>query len=281
MTPNVLTVDVEDWYHDADGLADRPVTAPRGRVGENLRRLLDLLDELGGHATFFVLGELAEHEPALVAEIVRRGHEVGSHGFRHRPLAGLLRREFREDVRRSRETLEQTASSPVTGFRAPYFSIKAGVRWPLEVVRESGFQYDSSVLPIDRAPGLEVVSPVAPYRAPGVGIWEVPVSVARVLAWNLPLFGGAALRLLPAGFLERELDRFRRRHGPAVLHLHPWELDPEGPESAAVPAAIRAFKRIGRRRLPARLRRLGGRYGLTSIREAFPEIADPARTPSR
>src|SRR5581483_10995404 len=46
-------------------------------------RTLDLLDELGMRATFFVLGELAEAHADLVAEIRRRGHTVGSHGYRH------------------------------------------------------------------------------------------------------------------------------------------------------------------------------------------------------
>ena len=280
MTRNILTVDAEDWYHDADGLARRSVEAPRGRVGENLRRLLDLLDECDGHATFFVLGELAATDPALFAEVARRGHEVASHGYHHHPLPALLRREFREEVRRSRAILEDATGSAVNGFRAPYFSIKAGVRWPLEIVRDGGFVYDSSIVPIDRAPGLEVVSPVVPYRPAGVGIWEVPISVTHILLWNLPLFGGASLRLLPLGFLERELERFRHEHGPAVLHVHPWELDPEGPEADSVPRLVRVFKRVGRRQLATRLRHLGRRYGFTSIREGFAAIVAPGRTPS-
>jgi peptidoglycan/xylan/chitin deacetylase (PgdA/CDA1 family) len=44
---------------------------------------LDLLDELGLQATFFVLGSLVEAYPALVKEIISRGHTVGSHGYRH------------------------------------------------------------------------------------------------------------------------------------------------------------------------------------------------------
>lgn len=45
--------------------------------------VLDVLDELGIRATFFPLGSMVERHPALAAEVVRRGHLVGTHGFSH------------------------------------------------------------------------------------------------------------------------------------------------------------------------------------------------------
>lgn len=44
---------------------------------------LDRLDELGLRATFFQLGSMVERHPELVAEVLRRGHDVGTHGYRH------------------------------------------------------------------------------------------------------------------------------------------------------------------------------------------------------
>jgi peptidoglycan/xylan/chitin deacetylase (PgdA/CDA1 family) len=46
-------------------------------------RLLDLLDRHRARATFFVIGQLAEKHPALIAEILRRGHEVAHHTHTH------------------------------------------------------------------------------------------------------------------------------------------------------------------------------------------------------
>ena len=276
---NALTIDVEDWYHDGDGLADSPTREPASRVERNVIRLLDVLDRRGARATLFFLGAVAERFPALVCDAQARGHEVASHGYDHRPIAKWLRREFRADVARSVAVLEDLIGARVAGYRAPYFSIKAGVHWPADVLAELGLAYDSSVLPIDRAPGFEVVSPRAPYRLAS-GVWEVPVAINRFGPWNLPLLGGFALRVLPLRFVERRLAEFNAEIGPAVVHLHPWEIDVEGPEPASVSRAIRALKRVGRRRLEEKLDRLLARHAFASIAAVFPSVVNLQPSPS-
>jgi polysaccharide deacetylase family protein (PEP-CTERM system associated) len=273
---NALTIDVEDWYHDGEGLGAAAPVGAEPRVDRTLPRLLDLAEAAGARATLFFLGEVAERFPGLVREAALRGHEIASHGYRHRPLGALLRREFRDDVRRSLERLGELSGAPVAGYRAPYFSIKSGVRWPVEILAGEGLRYDSSILPIDRAPGLELVSGRAPYRLPS-GLWEVPVAVGRFGFWNLPFVGGFALRALPYGFVRRRLADFNREVGPAVVHLHPWEIDAEAPEVESVPRVIRAWKRLGRRGLTAKLARLLAEHRFAPIREVFPEVVrDPA-----
>ena len=268
---HVLTIDVEDWYHHGLGDADADAARFEKRVERNVTRLLDLLDTHRTRATFFVLGEIAVALPALVREMQGRGHEIGSHGYHHRPLRALLRREFRDELARSFAVLSDLVGEPVAGYRAPYFSIKAGVRWPLDAIAAAGFRYDSSVLPIDRPPGLEVVSPRTPHRVAG-DLWEVPVAVNRYFAWNLPLLGGFALRLLPVPFLLRRLDEFGEEFGPAVIHLHPWEIDHEGPELDSVPAVVRGFKRWGRAGLEEKLDRLLAERPFSAIADVFPDV---------
>ena len=274
---NALTVDVEDWYHDAEGLGGHRLDAPAARVDRNLRQLLDLFDVAGAKATLFFLGEVAETFPALVREAKQRGHEIASHGYGHQSLRALLQREFRDQLRRSVALLSDLTGTRVRGFRAPYFSIRAGVDWPAEILAEEGIAYDSSILPIDRAPGLELVTPRAPYRLSS-GVWEVPVSVSRYVFWNLPLLGGFALRALPYGFSRRRLTEFNREVGPAVIHIHPWEIDAKGPEADSIPAFIRAFKRLGRAGLLAKLERLIRDVPLKSIAEVFPQVVEPIET---
>ncbi|HEU4428827.1 MAG TPA: polysaccharide deacetylase family protein, partial [Myxococcota bacterium] len=81
---HLLTVAVEDYFQTA-GLApwigvDR-WSRLESRVEVGTRRTLDLLDEFGIHATFFVLGWVAERAPGLVREISARGHEIASKGY--------------------------------------------------------------------------------------------------------------------------------------------------------------------------------------------------------
>ena len=268
---NALTIDVEDWHHDAEGLGGILHGEPEPRVEHNLRRLMSLLERHRVHATLFFLGDVAERFPGLVRDAFELGHEIASHGDRHRKIGTMLRREFRADVERSLRRLEDLTGAAVHGYRAPYFSIKADVHWPGDLLAELGVRYDSSVLPIDRAPGLELVSPRTPYRLAS-GLWEVPVAISRFGFWNLPLLGGFALRALPLRFAERRLLEFNREVGAAVIHLHPWEIDARGPEVLSMSPLVRGLKRVGRGGLPQKIEGLLSGHAFGSIAEVFSDI---------
>ena len=262
-----MSVDVEDWFHDGGFAADGPGAR---RVERNTDVLLEHFAAAGARATFFVLGAVAEDHPALVRRIVAAGHEVASHGHGHHHLSQQLWREFRADVERSRRVLEDVAGAPVRGYRAPYFAIRAGVRWPIEQLAEAGYAYDSSILASDRPPGLELVCPRTPYRHPN-GLWEVPVAVLQLFRfWHLPAWSGWGLRLLPPRLLRHGLRRFERDVGPGVFYVHPWELDPESPTG---PGAARWLLRVGRERLLPRLTALLRERTFVPIRELFPQVA--------
>ncbi len=265
---HALTIDVEDWYHDwmADG-----GTTPESRVEGNTLRLLELLEPFGVKATFFFLGQVAERFPRLVRRVAAAGHELGSHGYRHCPVTQMTRREFREDVSRSLRVIEDAAGVPAQGYRAPYFSIKSGVAWPVHTLTELGLRYDSSILPIDRPPGIELACPRRPFQHP-TGLWEVPVAVLQLLHfWHLPLASGAGLRTLPFSRLERWVRRFERDVGAGVFYLHPWELDPDSPTA---PRLSRRLLRVGRRHLPERLATLLRHFRFAPIAEVFADQLD-------
>lgn len=267
---HALSVDVEDWYHDGEV----PVTGTsERRVEANTERLLEMFAAHGARATFFFLGEVAERYPALVRRTAEAGHEIGSHGYRHRPVSDLLSREFRDDVARSLHLLQDLCGKPVLGYRAPYFSIKAGVRWPIDLLAEVGFRYDSSILAIDRPPGLELVSPRAPYRHHN-GLWEAPVAILQLFFfWHLPLASGAGLRILPPRLLHWLVHQFERDVGSGVFYLHPWEIDPGSPTG---PGAGRWLLRVGRERLIGRLDALLGERKFESIAGTFKMLANDA-----
>ena len=271
---HALSIDVEDWYHDF--LVD-PRTPRESRVEANTLGVLDLLEEHGVRGTFFFLGEVAEQFPALVRRVATAGHEVGSHGYRHYPVSRMTRREFLSDVARSLRVIEDAVGQPVLGYRAPYFSIKAGVRWPIDILKELGLRYDASVLPIGRPPGMQLVCPREPFQHAN-GLWEIPVAMLQVLTFmHLPLASGNGLRWFPGQMWRRWVRRFERDIGAGVFYVHPWEFDPGSP---VAPRLSRWFLRVGRRRLPARFRQLLRETSFAPIVEVFASQLGAAAAPA-
>jgi peptidoglycan-N-acetylglucosamine deacetylase len=87
-------------------------------------RYLDLLDELGIPATFFLIGKNASVSPELVREYVRRGHQIAGHGFDHTRFNRLGRRALLEQC----ATTNQALGSQISGrpwVRPPHGSLDA------------------------------------------------------------------------------------------------------------------------------------------------------------
>jgi len=254
---NALTIDVEDYFQ-VNAFArqirfDQWDSYPL-RVGDNTRRILDLLDEFGIKATFFVLGWVAERLPDLVQDIHARGHEVGSHGYGHQLIYSIDPDVFRTDVRRAKNILETITGAPVTGYRAPSYSITKKSLWALDILIEEGFAYDSSIFPVYHDTYGMPDAPRFPHvisRQAG-SIREFPLTTypARwgTKEYRLPIAGGGYLRLLPAELLRRGIQAINRQEGkPAVLYFHPWELDPGQPRiKAGLRSCFRHYLNLAR-----------------------------------
>src|SRR5262249_54925187 len=123
---NAMTVDVEDYYHvsafercvDRDGWDEF-----EPRVLASTRKILDVLDEAAVRGTFFILGWVARRHPHLVRDIHAAGHEIGCHSFWHHLVYSQTPAEFRDDLRRARDLLENLTGAAVRAYRAPSFSI--------------------------------------------------------------------------------------------------------------------------------------------------------------
>lgn len=240
MIRHCFTVDVEEYFHaSAMERVAPPGTWDRleHRVELGVDRLLRLMDDGGHLGTFFVLGWVAERYPALVRRIAEQGHEIGSHGWKHRRVSTLSPDEFRVTIRRSRAVLEDVTGRRVVGYRAPSFSIGRGQEWALDVLLEEGYRYDSSIFPV-RRPGYGYPgSHRDPYwiiRAAGT-LLEVPPATLRMLGMTLPAGGGAYLRHLPYAVLRAALRQCERRGVPGTVYIHPWELDPDQPRLPVPP----------------------------------------------
>jgi peptidoglycan-N-acetylglucosamine deacetylase len=96
------------------------LTFDDGPSPEHTPRVLDLLDQAGVKATFFVIGRKAEAHPELVREIVARGHAVGLHSYAHDRLFSLRSAiAVERDLRRGLDVLERITGVRATLFRPP------------------------------------------------------------------------------------------------------------------------------------------------------------------
>lgn len=236
---NALTIDVEDYFQvnafarqlSFDDWDSYPL-----RVDANTMHILDLLDEFGISATFFVLGWIAERRPGLVKEIHRRGHEVACHGYGHQLIYNIGPEAFRKDIRKAKQILESQCGEMISGYRAPSYSITGKSLWALDILIEEGFIYDSSIFPvIHDTYGIPDAKRFPHRLQTGAGsLLEFPLTTLPLnfcgKEIRLPIAGGGYLRLLPAELVSWGIKRINNRDKqPAVLYFHPWEIDPGQP----------------------------------------------------
>ena len=282
MTRCLLTFDVEDWFQ-VENL--RPIfpptsweTIPR-RVTESTRVILRLLAEYEIRSTFFVLGWVAEREPKLVRDIAEAGHEVACHGYGHILPMQLTPVQFRDDILRARQVLQEVSGQEIIGYRAPSFSID---RKRLAILEECGFRYDSSYHPFgihDRYGHLgDLGAPVMPgvYRLSDQMV-ELGLPVERVGLLPLPVSGGGYFRLYPAALFRSLVRRAIVRCGHYTMYLHSWEFDPAQPrvKGAGVARLFRHYNNLSRtlprmHQLIAMLKSLGARF--VTAREFVEEV---------
>lgn len=236
---NAFTVDLEDWYHGLTKTLATPELWPSlpKRAENTIPLLLNLLSDSGVRATFFVLGDLAEKHPKLIKRICDQGHELGNHGYLHRPVGQLSPKEFKKDLEKTNAIIKKlTGISPI-GFRAPQFSINQNCTWAFEVLAEIGFEYDSSVFPTRSLfygyPGASR-KPYKPLL--NCNIMEYPVATTRICKLTVPVAGGVYNRMLPYSLIQWSMKRINQEEYPAVIYLHPWELDRKQPR---IPVSFR------------------------------------------
>jgi peptidoglycan-N-acetylglucosamine deacetylase len=255
---NVFTVDLEEWFHVCGvGGPLAPANWDRlpSRVEQTTRALLDLLAEVQVRATFFVVGWVGDRYPRLIEAVLEAGHEIGSHGYQHARAYDLGPAAFRQDLRASLATLEAAGAPRVTMFRAPEWSINDRSFWALQTLVEEGVTVDASMAPA-RIVGA-VTNPRHPHlrHTPAGTITEVPPLVVDRFGQVMPMGWGWGLRMSSPRRVLRAIDAVNRAGVPAVLTVHPWELDPKPP----------------RVRLPARLQ-FAHYFRLSGFRERLHDI---------
>lgn len=181
-----------------------------------------------------MLGTIAESNPRIVSKLHNADHEIASHGYGHRLVYNMTPVEFKEDLKRSCNILEDITGKKILGFRAPSWSVKKKtLEWFCPILEELGLKYSSSVYPeqtfLYGIPDFpqEIHYPVINGRK--TNILEIPVPLVNILGKKLGFSGGFYLRIFPAWFIIRTIKKMNSKNKPVFIYLHSREIDQNQP----------------------------------------------------
>lgn len=268
---NILTFDIEEWFHLLDCDATRTENEWRNyevRIYDNVERIFRVLEDTNTKATFFIIGWIAKTYPDLVKKISEK-YQIGCHTMNHQLVWQQTPAEFKTDVEEGVKMLEDITGKKVECFRAPGFSIRESEAWAFEILADLGIKYDCSVFPAAHAHGgMPSYSKAAPgiIEYHGIKMKEFPVGFKTIAGKHIMFSGGGYFRLFPYPLIKK----WTKESGKYLLsYIHPRDLDAGQPMIESLPVARKFKSYVGLKGAEKKLRRW-----LTDFRFVDIETAD-------
>ena len=257
---NAMTIDVEDYFQVSAFSNNISLDQWRShdcRVERNMARILELFDQHGVKGTFFTLGWVAQNYPNIVKQIVAEGHELASHGRNHVRVYEQSPQEFSDDIRATKQLLEDIGGVEVKGYRAASFSIDERNLWAYDCLADAGYRYSSSIYPLQHDHYGMPNAPRFSFYAHESGLIEVPISTVKLMNRLWPSGGGGYFRFFPYAISRRLIQAVNAKEKrSAIFYLHPWEIDPEQPRQKNIPLKTKFRHYINLQHTYSRLNKL-------------------------
>jgi len=228
---NILTFDIEEWFHILDHDSTKTENEWSNfeyRLESNMDKIFDLLDRKNQKATFFVLGWVAREFPDVLKKIHQMGFEIATHSDRHQLAYEQNRIQFNEDLKRSIQSIEDVIGQKVTTYRAPGFSVKKSNQWIFEDLVHNGIEIDCSIFPAERAHGgfeqFGVAEPALIEYA-GKTLKEFPINTVNIAGKGIVFSGGGYFRFLPYWLIKRLMTKSEY----VMTYFHPRDFDAKQP----------------------------------------------------
>lgn len=243
---NCLSIDVEGFVEsNRESFSIPPGYVDKAKenyeIEKNTEAFMELLDELNVRATFFIVGRIARDLPAMVRRVANSGNEIACHNYEHLRIFNLQPQQFKEGLRSAKKCLEDVSGSGVYGFRAPDFSITQSSLWALDVLREAGFLYDSSIYPIKMHDVYGINDARTGIHKMSNGLIEWPLATFNCLGTRFPFGGGGYFRLYPLNLTKHCVAAMNKTGDPCMLYIHPYEVGPVIPHIREL-SAYRRFR---------------------------------------
>lgn len=191
-----VTFDIEDWYnfcnvpalYNSENWWNYPA-----QIEINTLKILQLLEDLGLKANFFVVGAHAKKRPKLIREIYDAGHAVGSHGMHHLNVKNLTNEQFKNEVTESKNLIEDILSDEVNSYRAPEFSLELSNNNFYKILSEAGYLKSSSAKVSLLSNNHGIINVLTEVGS----IAEFPLPCIPVFNRLIPFSGGTYMKLIP------------------------------------------------------------------------------------
>ena len=233
MAMNILGIDFEEWYHPE--LIKNHVKNDQKipKIFKGIDIILDLLNKHNISATFFVVGEILQHDPELIDKIISNDHEIAFHTMHHDRIDSLnFSNKFDDELKE----FQKLTNDKSKGFRAPTFSLNEKSSFIIKMLEKYNYIYDSSIMPAKTSMYGNPNAEKKPYKITSENLennsengklWEFPLMVTKLLGKQIPAAGGFYLRTLPLYMIKNAIKNYENEHMPACFYVHSWELTPE------------------------------------------------------
>lgn len=270
-----FTMDVES-FREISCLREKPRAEYDGfRIEHAIDDYLDLLDRYNIKATFFVLCSSLEHTKKYLERAVKAGHEIALHGLTHDIPAQMDRAELKKHLSEGKALLENEFGTAVAGYRAPCFAVTDDV---IDVLRELGFEYDSSCLDIKMsyyhtAAKFDGFKKVCDGILKKDGFYEISPCKVKTVCGTMNISGGGYLRLAPYSMVGGGIKKFLKTADYYTFYCHPADIFTEKPPKLkGISPANAYFIKAGRKNFLHRAENIikmliDGGYSFSTMRD--------------
>ena len=215
---NILGIDFEDWFHPQLIKKNIKDEKHEARMFKGLGKIIEMLRKKNTVATFFVVGEVLENNPEIFDKIIENGHEIAFHTMYHDRIDASY---FRENFSNEIEKFSKLTNKKSKGFRAPTFSLNQNSSWIIDALANSGYLYDSSVVPAKTNLYGMPNADTKPYRISSQSLEkndshgklvEFPILVTKFLGKKTPAGGGFYLRFLPTKIIKNAIKNYEKQN---------------------------------------------------------------------
>ena len=221
----LLSMDVEEWYH-LEYCKGHKIDYSQSTL-DGMGIFSNILDKYEIPGTFFVVGSIFDKVKSELLCLIKKGHEIGYHSYKHERISQLDDDEFIKDLKGADQIFNELGIQKM-GYRAPCFSLD---RAKLDLIIKSNIpiHYDSSFIQQREHP-LYTELDLSGFKKINNSLYkldefyEFEVSTLKTKKFNIPISGGGYLRILPWLMYKHFLSKYLKNNEFYIFYIHPFEL---------------------------------------------------------